>query len=835
MTTSLKVLTLAPEEQSAHWLNLLEQAGFAIEVSRYDSLEILSRSVPAQTSTWQLVLLSDTLPGLSGPPFPALKTYQSLFPHTPAILIAERPTLLAAVAAIKAGANGYLAANDLATLGETVREALAEAARLEAVANSHRQENAHYRQMFENNSAVKLLINPATGAVVDANEAACRFYGYDRADLVKLNINNINTLSPEEVKAEMAKAESEQRLYFEFRHRDSAGAIHDVEVRSSPLNIDGKRLLYSVVHDITERKQMEKAQGFMMTLGHLLNSTFKYDTILNEVAWASVPSLADVCLIFLLQPDNTVKLQVLAAPDRADKARFTEWLAQHPISRETVFGIAGALNGHAHRLVKQVNPGSVAEGLSEAELDCYRALGINSSLAVSFGSRNEFEGIIVFVYGASGRAYSEVDVLLAEGVSRRVTQALTNARHYEEARQAAAAEMATRQELENLARLLAQQADELGAIIEAIPDGIFICDLSGELTRLNPRAIDILGLNDADDPVASYKQLKVFYPDGRPVPREERPLVQALRGVTNTDFREMINHGITGQAVQVRVSFAPIRASSGEIRGGVAIVSDVTELQRLEKQKDEFLTIASHELKTPITSIKGLTQLAIRRLKKAGITNEVSTLQSVEKQVDRMIELISDMLDTRRIQHGRLELQFRPFDLAALVRETSQALQATTSNHTINVVAPIELTVTGDSHRLEQVLNNLLTNAIKYSPKGGPIEVKLAVEEGMAVVSVRDHGIGIPEQDRPNLFQPFHRASNVSLYEVAGFGLGLYLCGEIMKAHQGRLWLEEAQALEEPPDPAEVIWAEQAANSGVTVPESGSTFCISLPLNLPPD
>src|SRR5699024_6939540 len=132
----------------------------------------------------------------------------------------------------------------------------------------------------------------------------------------------------------------------------------------------------------------------------------------------------------------------------------------------------------------------------------------------------------------------------------------------------------------------------------------------------------------------------------------------------------------------------------------------------------EFLTIASHELKTPITSIKGLTQLAIRRLKRAGITNEVSTLQSVEKQVDRMIELISDMLDTRRIQHGRLELQFRPFDLASLVRETAQALQATTSHHTITVEAPAELIVTGDSHRLEQVLNNLLTNAIKYSPKG---------------------------------------------------------------------------------------------------------------------
>lgn len=832
MTTSLNVLTLASEEQSASWYNLLKQAGFEVETSRYDSLEALSQPGPAPLPAWQLALLSDSLPGLSGPPFPALQTFRSLFPHTPFLLIAEKPTLAAAVAAVKAGANDYLDANDLAALGGTVREALADADRLEIVTLVNRQETAHYRQMFENNSAVKLLIDPATGALVDANEAACRFYGYDRAALVKLNINNINTLSPEEVKAEMAKAESEQRLYFEFRHRDSAGMIRDVEVRSSPLNIEGKRLLYSVVHDITERKQMEKAQDFMLTLGPLLNSTLKYETVLREVARLSAPSLADTCLVFLLQPDDTVKLQVVAAPDRADQARFTEWLDQHPVSGEAVFGVAGALNGQTSRLIKQVDSDSTAgSGLSAVGLASYRALRINSSLAVSFGARNEFQGIIVFVYGASGRTYSEVDVLLAEGIAHRVTLALTNARHYEEARQAVAVEMATRRELESLAHLLAQQADELGAIIEALPDGVIICNLSGEVTRINPRAIDIFGLNDVADPVAGYRQLKVFYPDGRPIPREERPLLQALRGVTNTEFREIVYHGITGQPVQARVSFAPIRASSGELRGGVAIVSDITELQRLEKQKDEFLTIASHELKTPITSIKGLTQLAIRRLKKAGITNEVSTLQAVVKQVDHMIELINDMLDTRRIQHGRLEMQFRPFDLANLVRETAQALQATTNRHTISVEAPPELRVTGDAHRLEQVLNNLLTNAIKYSPKGGPIELKLALERGMAVVSVHDHGIGIPEKDRPNLFQPFHRASNVSLYEVAGFGLGLYLCGEIMKAHRGRLWLEEAQALDEPADPARVAWAAPGVNSGA----SGSTFCISLPLDQPPD
>ena len=102
----------------------------------------------------------------------------------------------------------------------------------------------------------------------------------------------------------MAKAESDQRLYFEFRHRLSSGAVHDVEVRSSPLQLDGRRLLYSVIHDITERKQMEKAQSFMVTISHLLNATLDYRTVLKDVARASVPFLADVCLVFLVQPDD---------------------------------------------------------------------------------------------------------------------------------------------------------------------------------------------------------------------------------------------------------------------------------------------------------------------------------------------------------------------------------------------------------------------------------------------------------------------------------------------------------------------------------------------------
>ncbi len=836
LTTSLNVLMLAPQAQASNWLNTLDQAGFAIQLSRYDSLQAHSQAASTQSHStrWQVALISDTLPGLESPDLPTLKALRYHYPALPVIFIASRADLQTAVAAIKAGAAGYLAESDLSALAATVREALTETERSEVDETTRKNDELRYRQMFRNNSAVKLLIDPATGEIVDANDAACRFYGYSRSELVKHNIDQINTLSPQEVKAEMANAESEQRFYFEFRHRLASGAICEVEVRSSPLLIDGRRLLYSVIHDITERKQMEKAQAFMVSISHLLTTTLDYRTVLKDVAMASVPFLADVCLVFLVQPDNSVKLQTLAAHDKSGEALFLDYFNSHPVSLTDDFGVGKVINTRPYRLVRQVTPESVTgSGLDFIEFACYRHLQINSILVVPLLLQNRLQGALAFIYTESGRSYSDIDARLAEGIARRVGLAIDNARHYEEARQAAASEMATRRELEKLANLLTHQAGELNAIIEAMPDGVLICDVSGKLTRLNPRAIDIFGLDRAGEPIAEYLKLEVYYPNGQQIPPEERPLAQALRGVTNTNYREMVYRRGSDQPVQIRASFAPILTASGEIRGGITIVSDITELQRLENQKDEFLTIASHELKTPITSIKGLTQLAIRRLKKAGMTGEIATLQKVEKQVDRLIELINDMLDTRRVQHGRLELQFRPFDFAALVLETAQALQSTTSNHIITVEVPPELIVTGDSHRLEQVLNNLLTNAIKYSPKGGPVEVTLEQRDGMAVVSVHDYGIGVPEKDRPNLFQPFHRASNVSLYEVAGFGLGLYLCSEIMKAHHGRLWLDNATSSLAGLSAAEA-WDAQAANSGATPPPEGSTFCFSLPLNLPP-
>jgi PAS domain S-box-containing protein len=825
LTNTFNVIVVAPEDRVVNWVQALSQAGLAPQISLVDSIYSLkeyNKPIP-----WQLALCYEALPGAGSQDI--LPAIRAMHPTLPVIIIARQATVEDGVAAIKAGASHYMDEANLANLGPVVRQALAETHQLETTQALRKQDELRYYQMFKNNSAIKLLIDPTTGAIFDCNEAACRFYGYSPEELTNLNIEAINTLSQEEIKAEMEIARSDERLYFEFRHRLASGEIRDVEVRTSPIELDGKTLLYSVVFDITERKFMEQAQSFLVTISHLLNTTLDYRAVLKDVVQASVPFLADVCLVFLIGPDDSIKLQTLAALEDGIEERFRWWFEDHPATLSDKYGVGRALRNKTYQLIKNVDPQLLGEsGLNPAQIDFYIGLDLKSILIVPLMSQDRLQGAMVFLYRESDRHYTDWDLKLAETIARRVGLAMDNARHYEEARLAAEAEMATRRELEALASLLTQQANELNAIIEAMPDGVFICDEKGKLTRINPRGRQILGLNEKEDLVEQVGRMILYHPNGQLIKPEERPLPQALRGIIQTDFHEMLHHPVTGEIVQLRISFAPIRNSTGEIRGAVAIVSDITELQRLENQKEEFLTIASHELKTPITSIKGLTQLAIRSLTRAGQTKEVANLRSVEKQVERLIELINDMLDTRRVQHGKLELNLRPFDFAAMARETCQALQATTTVHSITIEAPPELIVTGDSHRLEQVLNNLLSNAIKYSPRGGPIEVTLERRDNSTYLSVHDSGIGVPPQDRENLFQPFHRASNVSLFEVAGFGLGLYLCSEIMKAHNGRLWLEESSSPEG--HDGQAGWDEQAANSGVTTPQTGSLFCISLPM-----
>ena len=215
------------------------------------------------------------------------------------------------------------------------------------------------------------------------------------------------------------------------------------------------------------------------------------------------------------------------------------------------------------------------------------------------------------------------------------------------------------------------------------------------------------------------------------------------------------------------------------------------KLRQLEQRKDEFISIASHELKTPVTSLKGFTNLLQRRLgRQGGDEQTLHYLSRMNAQLDKLNRLISELLDVSRIQTGKLAFQEEPFDLALLVHETVENLQAGTETHQILVEGTGSVPVYGDKDRLGQVLINLLTNAIKYSPDADKVIVCVSNDRQVATVSVQDFGIGIAESHQQHIFERFYQVIDPAEKTYHGLGIGLYIPSEIVKRHHGRLWVE---------------------------------------------
>jgi signal transduction histidine kinase len=203
--------------------------------------------------------------------------------------------------------------------------------------------------------------------------------------------------------------------------------------------------------------------------------------------------------------------------------------------------------------------------------------------------------------------------------------------------------------------------------------------------------------------------------------------------------------------------------------------------------RDEFLSTAAHELKTPISVIKGYVELLRRRLAAGRPLHETQVLEVLERQCNRLTRLIQDFLDVARAEYGQLELRSERCDLAALVRAVVERLQATTSAHCLELCVIASAPVVVDRDRIEQVVENLLSNAIKYSPGGGHIWVTVDVLAGEAVVSVRDEGVGIPSDRQARLFERFYRAHAGTPHDYGGMGIGLHLSREIVVRHGGRM------------------------------------------------
>ena len=242
------------------------------------------------------------------------------------------------------------------------------------------------------------------------------------------------------------------------------------------------------------------------------------------------------------------------------------------------------------------------------------------------------------------------------------------------------------------------------------------------------------------------------------------------------------------------------------------------EIERQQAQteaRQEFLGIVSHELKTPVAVMRAYTELMLRRAEKAGKSGDVDVLRRMSDQSERMLAMIEQLLDSRRLEAGLLALEVGHFDLSDLVRRVAHDVEVAARSHQISVETAGRATIRADRRRIEEVVTNLLDNAVKYSPPGGTVRVKLWREaEGTprdsVVLSVSDDGPGVDRRDQPRLFERFYQAPGRLHKGRAGLGLGLYISRELARRHGGDIWLESERG-------------------------RGATFFVRLPVNGPPN
>lgn len=345
------------------------------------------------------------------------------------------------------------------------------------------------------------------------------------------------------------------------------------------------------------------------------------------------------------------------------------------------------------------------------------------------------------------------------------------------------------------------------AVIDQMPEGVLLCEAPGKrISYGNDAALRICGL--PQEKVLGHTLEEVFQlirladEEQHPIPLSDYAIVRALRGETINNRETMMTRP-DGASIVLLSSTVPLRGEQGEITGTISVFQDITERKNIEQQKNEFLSIASHELRTPTTTIYGFAQFLQKLRAKGHDLNSSQSLHAltlIYEQSRHLTRLLDQLLDLSRIENARLFLDITAHDLLATLKRVlgSQALISTRHDLRLaleGIEAGQKLMVFYDEDRIEQVLNNLITNAVKYSREESEIEVgiRYAPERaGEVLIWIKDQGIGIAPDELPFIFERFHRAANLDR-SMRGLGIGLYLVSEFVTRHGGRIWVESIE------------------------------------------
>jgi len=512
--------------------------------------------------------------------------------------------------------------------------------------------------------------------------------------------------------------------------------------------------------DIHDQKGTEEAQRFLVEAGATLAGSLDYLKTLAAVARLAVPRIADWARVDVIE-DGRLRTLAVAHVDPRKLELALELGRRYPESPDAPQGPPNVLRTGESELVAEISEERLAElATDDLHLGLVRELGFQSYMCVPLMTRDEILGVISFVAAESGRRYGPDDLALAEELARRAGTAVENAHLYREVEERA----------------------DAARVLETVGDGVFLVDGAG-VVRL---------WNRAAEAISGIRRNEIV---GRPLP-------ELLPGWERVSTRaETMPLERDGKERWVSISGVSFD------EGVVYAFHDITEEHALEQIRQDLVATVSHELRTPLAAIFGSAVTLNRHDLELQQDIRDKLLNVIVDESARLTTIVNDLLLASRLDAGRLEVQIESCDARALAESVVDAAR-THLPEAIRVelepVADDVPSVAADEGLLRQVLDNLLDNAVKYSPAGG--DVRLSVEAAEAVVrfGVADQGLGIPAAEHGRIFEKFYRLDPDMTGGIGGTGLGLYIARELVRRVSGRIWVE--------------------ANEG-----EGSTFYVELP------
>lgn len=337
---------------------------------------------------------------------------------------------------------------------------------------------------------------------------------------------------------------------------------------------------------------------------------------------------------------------------------------------------------------------------------------------------------------------------------------------------------------------VSREKSRLDALLDSAADGIIIMSADHKIEKCNQAFARILRKDVSEIEGAPHEEIFNWESLQQGSSLEEAelngwPLTAKANLYVEGDLKRQ-----TGEIIPIGVTYAPLLSGEGKLINIIASVRDITHFREAEEIKSVFVSVVSHELKTPVALIKGY--VGTLRREDVSWDSEIvqDSLEVIEDEADRLTELIENLLDASRLQAGQFSLNLAEIRMEKLAQEMADRFQTQTDRHRIVVKFPDEFPViVGDENRLEQVFYNLLSNAVKYSPDGGEITISGQIRSGQIIICVQDEGTGISQDDMPHIFDRFFRADEATK-NTQGAGLGLYLSRAIIDAHNGRIWIE---------------------------------------------